>query len=187
MTGADIWNFVVNALAFIGGIGTIGLIAGGVAKFFADRSNERFKAQLGQEAERLKAELGKDAETHKWKLKRKELLFEKEYAAASEFFELHRKLEPRYSHPDKEWHEALDDVIDDFTKSHDLLRKYISKHGPVLRPKNREELDRCQQLAENHQYAKHDGDIKGAETAAEEFLEKLKNTERRFAVEIRKG
>jgi hypothetical protein len=57
----------------------------------------------------------------------------------------------------------------------------------VLRPKNREELDDCQQLAENNQFAKHQGELKEAEKAAEVFLEKLKDIERRFAVEIRRS
>jgi hypothetical protein len=176
---------VIGALA---GVSAVAAAVGGfVGKILADRSIEKHKAALGQETERLKADLGKDAETHKWKLKRKEMLFEKEYAAASEFFEIRRRIEPRYSYPDKEWHEALDDVIEGFGKSDGILRKYIARHEPVLRPKNREELDRCQQLAENYQYSKHDGDVKGGEVAAEEFLKKLENIERRFAVEVRRG
>lgn len=183
MTSSDIWQLIGQGLALIGGAG---VVAAAVAKYFSDRSIESHKATLSQETERLKAELGKEGEAHKWKLKRREILFEKEFAAASELFELRRKIEPSFRHPDMEWHEALDDVIDGFSTSEQALRKFIAKHGPVLRPKNREELDRCQKLAENNKFAKHQGEIEEAEKAAEEFLEKLQNIERRFVIEIRR-
>jgi hypothetical protein len=152
---------------------------------FTDRSLEKHKAELNQETEKLKAELGREAETHKWKLRKKEILFEKEFEAASDFFVLRRKIEPRFRHPDMDWSEAVEGVVDDFSTSEDLLRKFIAKHGPVLSPKNREDLDRSHELAENNQFAKHQGDMKKAEKAVEEFLKKLEDVERRFVVEIR--
>jgi hypothetical protein len=184
MTSAEIWQWVGQALTLIGGVG---VVAAAVAKYFADRSNESHKAELGRETERLKTELGKDVETHKWKLKKKEMLFQKEFQAALELFDLRRKIEPRFRHPNMEWHEAMEDVVERFSSSEKILRDFIAKHGPVLRPRIREDLDRCQQLAENNQYAQYEGTTREAEKAAEEFLKKLEDAERRFAIDIRRN
>jgi hypothetical protein len=143
MTGDQIAALFWKAVTVFGGVSIISVaISGFLAKSLADRSIERHKATLTQETERLKAELGKDAEIHKWKLKKSELLFEKEYAAAVAFFELKTKYEPVRRHPDMDWHEVRGDVMDSFGDAekriaeyvthHGLLRHRISLHGVVL-------------------------------------------------------
>jgi hypothetical protein len=184
MTSAEIYQWLGQILPPLGGAS---VVAWGVAKYFADRSIEKHKTELGQETERLKAELGRDAETHKWKLRKKEILFEKEFEAASEFFVLRRRIEPRFRHPDMDHAEAMEEVVDRFSSFQESLRSFIAKHGPALRTKNREELDQCQQIAENNQYAKHQGEMREAEKAAEGFLKKLEEIERRFVIEIRRN
>jgi|SRR5579864_92347 len=187
MTEAEVWAILGKALALLGGVGVVaGAVAAFVGKFFADRSIEGHKAALTQETEKLKAELGKDTETHKWNLKKKEILFQKEIEAASEFFELHRKLEPKFRHPDMDWYEAAEDVIESFSESEDKLAKFIAKHGPVLSAKNRSALDECKRLASIHQFAKSTGGItKEDENAAERFLKLLDEVEARFVKELR--
>jgi hypothetical protein len=186
MNREEVIAYVWRAIALFGGAGVIAAaVAAYVGKFLADRSLEKHKAALGQETERLRAELGRDAETHKWELRKREILFQKEIEAASEFFELHRKLEPKFRHPDMDWNEAADDVIDGFSDAEDKLIKFIAKHGPVLSQKNRSALDQCKALATNNKFAKHTGEIKEAETAVEEYLKLLNEIESRFVEELR--
>ena len=42
-------------------------------------------------------------EAHKLRLKKSEMLFEKELEAAKTFFALRKKIRPEYSHPDMDW------------------------------------------------------------------------------------
>jgi Flp pilus assembly protein CpaB len=119
---AEVWEFVLKALAVVGGIGVVaGAVSAFVAKFFADRSIERHKAELAQETE-----------THKLSLRKKELLFGKQIDAASEFITLHQQLRPQYSHPDKDWDEACSEVVDEFSKVENKLNAYLAKYGAVL-------------------------------------------------------
>jgi hypothetical protein len=180
----NVFNFIWQTLGAGAVAAAIIHLAG---RFYADKSLEKHKAELGQETEKLKAELGREAETHKWKLKKKEILFEKEFEAASEYFGLRRKIEPRFRHPDMEWTDAVEDVVNDFSNTEDLLRNFIARYGPVLSQKNRDDLNRCQKLAENNQYAMIQNEMDEAEKAVEEFLKKLEDVERRFAIEIRRS
>lgn len=188
MTSTEVWAYVGKIAALLGGVGVFaGAVAGFVGKFIADRSLEGHKAALSQETERLKAELGKDTETHRWQLKKKEILFQKEVEAASKFFELHRLLEPKFRHPDMDWYEAADDIVDDFGRSEDKLQKFIAEHGPVLGAGNRAALDECKQIASLHKFAKATGGTisKEDEDAAEKFLRLLDEVEARFVKELR--
>lgn len=102
MSFSEMWEWFWKIIATVGGVGSliVGLSAF-FAKIFADRSIEKHKAALGHETERLKSELAKETETHKLRLKKQELVFNKQLEAVSEFIELHRTIMPRYSFPDK--------------------------------------------------------------------------------------
>jgi hypothetical protein len=188
VTKAEAWGLLLQALAWFGGGAVVTVaIAGFFSKFMADRSIEKHKALLGRETERLKGELAKETETHKLALRKRELLYQKELDAASAFIALHRRFEPKYSFPNMDWHEAMDEVVDGFTDTESKLRKYIAEYGAALSPENRAQIDVCMSIASNHQYAKHEGDaeLKVAMLAAENMLAQMKEIEKRFLSEIR--
>jgi hypothetical protein len=187
VTRQEILDFVWQAVALFGGAGVIAAtVAAFVAKTFADRSIEKHKASLEQETERLKSELGKDLETHKWKLKRNEIIFAKQLAAAEDFFELHRKLRPTYSHPDMDWHEARHSVLDNFGRSERHLEEFIAKHGPVLSDETRTIVQKCRDFASNEKFANVQGGYDArAEDVADQFLNTLEKAEHQFVKEIR--
>jgi hypothetical protein len=188
MTKAEAWSLLIQALGWFGGGAVVTIaLAGFVSKLMADRSIESHKAELGRETEKLKGELAKETETHKLKLKKREILYQKEIEAASAFVALHRFIEPKFRHPDMDWDEALDDVVDSFADTDDRLRKYIAKFGAALSQENRAQIDSCMLTASNNQYAKHEGGlaVKNAYTAAAEMLRILKEIEQRFLAEIR--
>jgi hypothetical protein len=179
-------------LTVVSALGGSAVIAAAVAAFFgklfADRSLESHKADLGQETERLKGELAKESETHKLKLKKQELLFQKELEAASDFFALRRKIEPKYRHPDMDWGEALEDVVEAFAKSEDRLQSFAAKYGPVLSEDNRKDLDLATGIASDHKFASAGvgyRDLESAMKIAEKFLNVLQDIEDRFATELR--
>jgi hypothetical protein len=183
MDARALFGYLINALS-TGAITTAMLAL--LGKYWFEHSIEKHKAELSRETERLKAALGKDAETHRWILKKNELLFEKEFNAASEFFELRRTFLPRHR-PDMDWHEAMEDVITSFTGYEKRLGEFMAKHGPVLSSENRTALNACLELASTHQFALR-GSIdeqKNGEAAAEEFLSALEQIEGRFVKELR--
>jgi hypothetical protein len=199
-------NGLFNALDWLARIAGIGALFGVaamaaarlVSKLWADTFLERRKAELQKEVEKLKgeltneneklkADLAKEGDTHKWNLKKKEILLKREFEAADEFFELRREIEPRYRHPEMEWNDAAEDVIQGFGKTEDKLRKYIARHAAVLTPENRAALDQCQEIASNNQYAATHGSVVGREEEdlVERFLKLLKEVEDRFISELR--
>jgi Asp-tRNA(Asn)/Glu-tRNA(Gln) amidotransferase C subunit len=168
-------------------LGGAGVVSAGVANYLADRSLEKQKAALGRETERLKGELAKDTETHKLKLKKQELLFAKELEAATKFFELNRRFGPKRRHPETDWHEVREDVINDFGRAEKALQEFVAEHGPVLSRQNRKDLESCIAMASASKFAGVPGgdDMKEAKEAADKFLETLNKIEERFVRELR--
>jgi len=148
MTKAEAWSLLVQALGLFGGGAVVTIaLAAFVSKFMADRSIESHKAELGRETEKLKGELAKETETHKLNLKKREILYQKEIEAASAFIALHRFIEPKYRHPEMDWDEALDDVVESFSDTENRLRKYIAEYGAALSTDNRNQINSCMMMA----------------------------------------
>jgi hypothetical protein len=118
--------------------------------------------------------LAKETETHKLNLRKREILFQKEIEAVSAFIALHRTIEPKYSHPDMDWDEAMTDVAEDFANIERKLRNYVAEYGAALSQQNRIEIDTCMVLASNHKFADREGRTaidKARVTAAERDVE----------------
>src|SRR5208283_75917 len=111
--------------------------------YVANRTIEGRKAELNQELERIKAELSRETETHKLKLKKLELIFNKELDAASEFMKTHREIRPSYSHPDMDWDDASMDVLQRLDKIEIDLISFLVKYGAVITKSAREQLYEC--------------------------------------------
>ena len=156
-------------------------------KILADRSLEGHRSNLERETERLKGELAKDTETHKLELRKQELLFAKELEAASAFLSLRRRFEPKRSHPDMDWSEALEDVIDGFPRAEKALEAFAAEFGSVFSAQNRKDLNSCISMASANKFAGVPGgdDTKSAGEAAEKFLNTLKKIEGRLIKELR--
>ena len=184
-------SILTQAVAWLGGLSLVLTaivgVAGFVSKFIAERSIQSQKAQLGQETERLKGELAKEAETHKLRLRKQEILYEKEIDAASAFIALHAELEPRYRYPDMIWDGVLDDVVDSFGKIEKRLSNFIAKHGAAISSDNRNQIGSCRLMASNNQFAKQEGEpaLTNAKQEAEEMLKIFNEIEERFLSEIR--
>jgi hypothetical protein len=186
MTPAEGWDLVLKALGLFGGGAVLTIaIAGFVSKLMADRSIESHKAQLGQETERLKGELAKETETHKLNLRKQEILYNKQLDAATEFIGLHQTMQPRFSHPDKDWDEACEDVAESFGMYEEWLKAYVRKHGAVTSRAVRKLLDESIDLASTNKFNVSGGDVSRDQVkAASDFMKALEKCEEVFLQEI---
>ncbi len=181
-TSEIVVSFGSSVVALFGGGGVVLVaICAFISKFIADRTIEGHKAALNAELERLKNELAKESELHKLKLRKAEILFDRELEAVAEFGTLYRQIMPRYSHPDMGWDDACDDVASRFTTIEEQLENYLTKHAPVLTEALREKLHHCKTTASHNKFTEYempqDQAAATIKAAAGELLEELKNAE----------
>jgi hypothetical protein len=186
MTPAEIWKLILAAAGIFGGITVVSVgVAAFLAKFIADKSIEKHKAALGQETERLKAELNRQAERDKLRLKKEEIIFNKQLDAASDFMRLHKKLRPAYNHPDKDWGEACAEAAGQLGEFEDKLEEYFQKYGPVLSEEVRRMLRECISKASNYKFATAGyGNSGEGEKAAGNILDNLEKIEEQMLKEL---
>jgi hypothetical protein len=155
-----------------------------VAKFVADWAVDRRKPEL----EKIKSELTQDVETHKWNLKKKEILFNKELEASSAFTEVLHKIMPRYRHPDMDWGQTLHEFAGDLSNVESKLRNFRTKHVFALPDGVREKLEHWIERAEAHQYGIAEGGAEGdaARKIAEEMLNALSKIEKELIQDIKR-
>lgn len=165
-----------NVLALLGGGGVVLVaICGFLSKFMADRSIEKhkaaltagledqkaalnqqietYKAVLNTDLERVKSELSRESESYRLKLRKAEILFDRELQAVSEFGVLYRHIWPKYSRPEMDWDDACDDVAQRFDAIEKQLEGYLTKHAPVLTVGVREKLRSCATHASHNKFA----------------------------------
>jgi hypothetical protein len=188
MTSAEAVGLLMQAVKLFGGIAVVTVgVSAFISKWLADRSVESHKAQLGQETERLKGELAKETESHKFSLKKMEIRFNRQIEAALAYSKVYKKLEPRYSHPDKEWDEVLDEVMENFTDISHKLSQYLAEHSVFLSDNNRKDLEKCESTASEHQFTTHGAGPYSQDESkkeAEVVLKLLKKVKDRFVEEI---
>lgn len=188
MTKEEVFSLLAQVLAAFGGVTVVAVgISAYLSKLIADKTIESHKALLGQETERLKGELAKETESHKFALKKLEIRFSRQIDAALAFSAIYKKLEPRYSHPDKDWDEVLQDVMESFALIASELSRYLAEHSVFLSRENSDALEKCESAASNHQYTAHNAGPYSREESKEEaasVLELLKKVKERFVTEI---
>lgn len=115
-----------------GGVAIVFGFSSWFGKIWANKLMEKDKAGYARDLESLKNELLLETESYKIRLKKSEIIFQKQFEAASEFVALNRSFLPPHTSPDMDWHEACDDIARNFDKIEFELNSYISKHGAVL-------------------------------------------------------
>ncbi|PTU29128.1 hypothetical protein [Stenotrophobium rhamnosiphilum] len=113
-----------------------------LGKVWADRLLHQEKAKHDSALEGLRNNFLLDAERFRTALKKSEFIFQKEYEAASALVALIRAIQPRYSHPDMDWHEACDDIALEFGPIEKKLENFLATHGAALSEKARDLLAR---------------------------------------------
>jgi hypothetical protein len=183
----DLGDLATGFYSFIGGsVGATAAIAF-LANHYASKAAEKHKATLNEELEKLKNDLSKEAETHKLSLKKQELIFNKELEAASEFMRFHRKIRPTYSHPDMDWDDACEDVVQRLGSIETDLENFIIMHGSVITQIARDMLNECITTASHYKFAAIEEQqlVSEAKKHAGELLIKLTKVEELLILAIR--
>lgn len=71
-------------------------------------------------------------EAHALKLRRGELLFEKQFEAACTLMALLRQFQPNFHHPTMSWQDACDEIACDFANIDTALGNYLARHAAAL-------------------------------------------------------
>ncbi|MEQ1724556.1 MAG: hypothetical protein ABL882_01350 [Sphingopyxis sp.] len=89
--------------------------------------------------EKYKSTLNAELEKIKHSLKREELLFERDFLAANDWYQIKLKIFPRYM-IDPDFEEMLDSVSLSIGSISSDIYSYLGKHGPLLPKEMREKL-----------------------------------------------
>jgi hypothetical protein len=190
-----------------------GLLSAAISKWFVYGSIEKKKSALGRETERLKGTLnqelvkltasltrdtnselerlrsilGRESDTFRLKLKKQELLFDKELTATREFMKLNHSIWPTYSNPGIEWEEATTKAAQDLSKTEKLLADFIVTHGAFLGDEALADLVTLRETASIYKFAfqENDQEVATATVKGGELLMKLKDIEKHLLYRLR--
>jgi len=133
MSFEDIFAVSGAILASIGGgVAIVFGFSNWLGKVWANRLMTKEKAEYAQELESFRNRLTQDTESYKIKLKKSELIFEKEFIAASELVAFIRGLLPAYRSEEMDWDDAYNDIASKLENIEAKLDEFLSKHGAVL-------------------------------------------------------
>jgi hypothetical protein len=124
-------------------LGGLTLYAGVVAAVISALWNVASRYLLSRWIEKEKAELSREIETHKSRLRRMELLFDKELEAAGDFIRLHRQIRLKYRFEDMILDEAYDEVSGEFGSITKKLTDFLATHGAIVSEAVFKEIEGC--------------------------------------------
>ncbi len=133
-----------------------------LGKIWASKLMEKDKAEHARELERLRNSFVQETESYKIKLKKSEYLFEKEFAAASEFVAFIERILPRRYYREMEWGDACDFIAMDFEKIEQRLDEYLASHGAVLGKEVVDQIGNCRSIADEGKF-----DVRGRDVGSE--------------------
>lgn len=118
-------EWLSGELAKLGLLGIYGLLAGGVGGLL---SGYLFPKLL----QKHKSELDVEAEKLRFRLKRQELMFNRELEAAEAYFRLHDLILGTARAPDPDWSDAQIIIAEQFIALEEQLTKFLQKHGVAI-------------------------------------------------------
>ena len=117
------WNELFKVVGALGGIASVSAgVAAFVGNLISSRAIESHKAKLVLQLETHKSELNSVADRQRLLLKRQELMFEREYIAASEFYRIFTEVMPDPWAPDLDWGDAQARIAENFHKTSEAQR-----------------------------------------------------------------
>lgn len=172
-------------------LGVYGLVAGAVGSLL---SGYVFPKWL----QKQKSDLEVEAEKLRFKLKRQELMFERELLAAEEFFRLHDSIlgTPRF--PDPDWSDAQIIIADKFGVLEDQITTFLDKHGVAISEStstsltsarhiaNQGSFDVAQETSEG-EYEPGQYPSKIVQKAVDEFWERIEEARKQMREDLSNG
>lgn len=123
----------MKVVGTFGGIASVSAcVAAFVGKLISSRAIESHRAKLVLQLETHKSELNSVADRQRLLLKRQELMFEREYIAASEFYRLFTEVMPDPWAPDLDWGDAQVRIAENFHKHEAALKAFLISHSASL-------------------------------------------------------
>ena len=174
-------------LASIGGAAAIIFgFSSWLGKVWADRLMRRETGEFSRELEALKNKFLLESESYKVKLRKSEILFQKELEATSAFVALFRSIHPRHAWPDMDWHDVYDFIASDFHKIEYSLDAFLTVHGAVLGDDVVSNISTCLGIAGDGKFDVDSPEIsKEANEAAKRLYEELKAVEEKLRAQVR--
>jgi hypothetical protein len=146
-------------LSLGGGTGVLFAFSSWLGKVWAERILTKEKAQQAQDLETFKKKLQEEAERHKIRLKKSELIFAREFEAASALVAMNRDISPKFLMPDMDYYDACDQVASDFEKIEGQLHSYVRTHGAVLPDGVKRLISLCMGIAGEHKFSVQGPDV----------------------------
>lgn len=193
------WADVLKIVAALGGIATVaGAVAAFVGNLVSSRIVQAHKANLDEQLETHKDLLVREADRHRLWLKRQELMFEREYAAASDFFKLFDSIVPEPWAPDLDWSEVRPRIAENFIRNEKRLRDFLGAHSASLGKEARAFISSAKQRANEGSFeVAQETEEGGYEPNAypsdrvcnivDQFYDDLNKAEERLRVDLQKG
>lgn len=142
------WSDVLKVIGALGGIATV---SAGVAAFVGNLVSSRIvqaqKAKFDEQLETHKDALVREADRNRLILKRQEMLFEREYTAAADFFRLFSDIIPEPWAPDLDWADAQMRIAESFFSHEKNLRIFLGKYSACLSGEARRLLESAKSRA----------------------------------------
>ncbi len=114
-----------------------------LGKIWASRLMAAESAKHEADLSSLRNKLTQETESYKIRLRKSELIFIKEFEAATEFVSLLREISSRHSRPNMDHYESCDEIVKSFDSIGRTLKFFISKHGAVLQKGAKELIFDC--------------------------------------------
>lgn len=173
--------FEIGGAVMISLGGAAGIIMGfssWLGKVWAERILSKEKARYTTDLEEFKKRLVLETESHKIRLKKSELIFAREFDAASAIVALVRDITPKYTHPTMDWHDACDCIAQNFGKIERHVEIYLREHGAVVGDDVKELLAQCEAIAGEIKFEVFDDEVTSeANSAADQLYTKLQAAE----------
>jgi len=180
----DIFAISAAILTSIGGAAAIVFgFSSWLGKVWANRLMENEKNKHSRALEALKNSFHQETESYKIKLKKSELIFEKQFEAASELVALQRSFIPRINFPHMDWEDVVDHYAFSSRKIEEELEKYLSRHGAILGEEVEEKISECIRVASWNKFEIKEFEVSTKGKEEGEKIYKLLNEAKKIMIE----
>lgn len=134
-------NEIIGILKTFGVPGLMSFFLAWAGKRYLDKKLESEKSVNQANIKSIESKLNQYLEVHKQKIKNWEFFFQKQFEASQDLYKIKADMMPPYSHPDMDWHDAITEMANGLSKTHESLRGFLKQYFTVLSPDILEKLE----------------------------------------------
>jgi hypothetical protein len=191
-----------DALKVVGALGGVGVVSAGVSAWIggivSSRVIQKQKAKLDEQLETHKDMLLREADRNRLLLKRQELMFERELAAAIEFLKVQANVVPDTWAPDLDWYDAQERIAENLISHDQALKKLLDQHSVSLSAEARKLIGSAKSAANSGsfgvaqettegEYEPGSGPSDAVRKIVDEFYETMQAAEIQIRQDLRAG